>query len=110
MFFDLKIELKKIILNTSNISYTYTHKYSHSKYSLDLIIDEIFVFLKMGVSWVMFRSSINSKTLFWHVSRFVKNNIFLRLFNIIKNKYIKKYMTNDSTLFIDSTIINNKYG
>lgn len=110
MNFDLKFELKKIILASTNIKATYTQKYANSKYTLDLIIDELLYFLKSGVSWRMLRSPINSKTLFWHYSRFVQNNVFLRLFNKIKNTYINKYTTDECSLFIDSTIIYNKYG
>jgi hypothetical protein len=58
----------------------------------------------------MLRSPINSKTLFWYYSRFVQNNVFVRLFNKIKNTYINKYITDKCSLFIDSTIIYNKYG
>lgn len=110
MDFDIGIELKKIIMASKNISETYSKKYCNSKYSLDLIINELLYFLKSGVSWRMLRSPINSKTLYWHFSRFVENNVFLRLFNKIKNYYLKKYIDNNCSLFIDSTIVYNKYG
>lgn len=110
MNFDIKFEMKKIILNTDSLKNTYIGKYSNTKYTLDLIINEIFYFLKSGVSWRMLRSEINYKTLFWHYSRFVKANIFCRLFSVIRNKYINKYIKNDVSLLIDSTIIYNKNG
>lgn len=110
MFFDIIFELKKIILNTKNISSTYSQKYTNTKYSLDLIIHEILYFLKSGVSWAMLRSPINSKTLFWHYSRFVKNNIFFKLFSKIRNKYVHNNIPNKCSLLIDSSTIYNKFG
>jgi transposase len=110
MNFDIKVELKKIILSSKHINKTFNEKHTNSKHSLDIIIDELLYFLKSGVSWRMLRSPINPKTLFWHYSRFVKNNVFGKLFNKIKNKYIKKYIVNDCSLFIDSTTIYNKTG
>ena len=111
MSFDIKNEIKNIILN-SKLKKTYSVDHPNSKYSLDFIIAELFYFFKSGISWNMFRSKINYKTLFWHYSRFVKNKIFLRLFNKIKKKYINKYIVHQtlSTLYIDSTIIYNKFG
>ena len=110
MNFDIKFELKKIILATKNIKGTYAKQHTNSKYSLDLIINELMYFLKSGVSWRMLRSPINSKTLFWHYTRFIENNVFLRLFNKIKNGYLKNYIDDACSLFIDSTIIYNKNG
>jgi transposase len=110
MNFNIQFECKKIILNNKNLKSTYNKIHTNSKHSLDLIIDELFYFFKSGVSWKLLRSPINSKTLFWHFSKFVKNNIFLKLFNKIKNTYINKHKNQDYTLLIDSTTIYNKYG
>src|SRR3970040_1474459 len=110
MNFDIKTELKKIILNTAVLKDTYLIAHTNSKYSIDLIIHELLYFLQSGVSWRMLRSPINAKTLFWHFSKFVKYNIFLKLFNKIKNLYLNKYIKSDVSLFIDSTIIYNKNG
>lgn len=110
MNFDIKFEFKKIILNNKHLKNSYNQLHTNSKYSLDLITDELFYFFKSGVSWNLLRSPINSKTLFWHFSRFVKNNIFLKLYNKIKNIYLKKYIKNENKLLIDSTIIYNKFG
>jgi transposase len=129
MNFNLINELKKIILRTKHLKGTFSKKHPNSKYSLDLIINEIMYFLKSGVSWLInykviltlkfhfmkfvrrtLRSSINYKTLFWHYSNFVKYNVFYKLYYKIRNTYIKKYIINDTTLLIDSTIIYNKYG
>ena len=110
MNFDIKLEIKNIILNCNKLKYSYTKQHCNSKYSLDTIIDELFYFLKSGISWRLLRSTINYKTLFWHFSRFVKNNIFLKLFKKIRNIYLNKYIDNSCTLLIDSTIIYNKYG
>ena len=110
MDFNIKIEIKKIILNCNNLKNSYNKKHTNSKYSLDLIIDELLYFLKSGVSWRYLRSPINYKTLFWHYSKFVKNNIFLKLFKKIRNIYLRKYIHKNCSLLIDSTIIYNKFG
>lgn len=107
---DIKIELKNIILSTNKLKDTYIKKHSNSKYSLEFIINEILYFLKSGVSWRMLRSPINYKTLYWHYTLFVKNNIFEKLFNKIKRKYLNKYIPEQQILYIDSTIIYNKNG
>lgn len=108
--FDIKNEIKNIILSSNKLKNTYIKKHSNTKYSLDLIIEEILYFLKSGVSWRMLRSTINYKTLHWHFTQFVKNNIFLRVFQKIKNIYLKNYSQLQQTLYIDSTIIYNKNG
>ena len=71
MNFDLKAEFKFVVLNDFRISSTYTTKFPNTKYSLDLIINELLYFLKSGVSWNQLRSPINYKTLFWHFNRFL---------------------------------------
>jgi transposase len=110
MVLDIKIELKNIILHTDKLKDTYIKKYSNSKYSLDLIIEEILYFLKSGVSWRMLRSTINYKTLYWHYTKFVKYNIFIKLFKKIKSEYLNKKLNETHTLYIDSTIVYNKNG
>lgn len=110
MNFDIKFELKKIILASKHIKNTYSVKHTNSKYPLDLIIDELMYFFKSGVSWKLLRSTINYKTLFWHYRRFVENNVFVKLFNKIKYGYLKHYIQDQCSLLIDSTIIYNKYG
>ena len=107
--FNLKQKFKEIVLN-SNIKNTYNKKHTNSKYSLDLIIDELFYFLKSGVSWRFLRSPINYKTLFWHFSLFTQANIFLKLYNFIKKMYLRKHITKNNLYFIDSTSIYNKDG
>lgn len=110
MNFDIKTEFKNIVLKTNILKNTYLNKHTNSKYTLETIIDELLYFLKLGVSWRNLRSPINYKTLHWHFSKFVKYNIFCKLFNKIKNIYLKKLQKQDVSLFIDSTSINNKYG
>ena len=110
MNFSIHSEIKKIILNTDKLKNTYTKNYSNSKHSLDLIIKELIFFMKSGNSWNTFRSPIKSKTLYWHFQKFVAFNIFLRLFNKIRNVYLKNYIQTDVTLLIDSTSIPNKNG
>ena len=108
MNFDIKIEFKNIVLNSPAISSTFLKTHPNSKYSLDLIIDEIFYVLKSGVSWRTLRSPINSNTLFWHFSNFSKANIFSKLFAKIKSIYLKTFFP--SVFLIDSTPITNKFG
>lgn len=106
---NIKIELKNIILNSKQFINTFSKKHPNSKYSLDLIIDELLYFLKSGVSWRNLRSQINYKTLHYYYCKFVDDNIFFKLFNKIRNIYLKKYIIDDD-LYIDSTIVFNKYG
>lgn len=110
MTVDIKSLLKNTILASGKLRNTYIKKHSNTKYTLDVIIEEILYFLKSGVSWRMLRSPINYKTLHWHFSQFVKNNIFLKVFKKIKKIYLKQYLQEEQTLYIDSTIIYNKNG
>ncbi len=110
MNIDIRIELRNIILSTKNLKETYNHTHTHSKYSLELIIDEILYFLKSGVSWRMLRSKINYKTLYWHYNRWGAFNVFQKLFNRIKSYFKSKFMKINKTFYIDSSIIYNKGG
>lgn len=110
MNINLAIEIKKIVMNTKSLKDTFSKKHPNTKYSLDLIIKELLYFLKSGVSWRYLRSQINYKTLHMYYLKFVKHNVFLKLFNKIRNIYINKYIINDASLLIDSTIVYNKYG
>jgi transposase len=110
MEIDIKNELKNIILNTHILKNTYLKKHSNTKYSLELIINEILYMLKSGVSWRLLRSPINYKTLHWHYSQFVKYNIFGKVFNKIKTQYLNSSSKKTDMLYIDSTIIYNKNG
>lgn len=110
MNFSIQNEIKKIVLSTKKLKTTYTKQYSNSKYSLDLIIQEILYFLKSGNSWNNLRSPIKSKTLYWHFQKFVSFNIFQRLFSKIRHKYLDKYLHPTATLLIDSTFVFNKNG
>jgi hypothetical protein len=47
MNFDIKFELKKIILASTYIKDTYIQKYTNSKYTLELIIDVLMYFFKI---------------------------------------------------------------
>lgn len=111
MHIDIKTELKNIILKTEGLNSTYLFSHTNSKYSIDLIIDELLYFLKSGVSWRMLRSPIHYKTLYWHFSKFVEYNIFLKLFKKLRQIYLDQFIVSDNvSLLIDSTIIYNKYG
>ena len=110
MNLDIKSEFKKIVLNIDIFKNCFNKVHSNSKYSLDLIIDELLYFLKSGVSWTTLRSPIKPKTLYWHYSRFVSHNVFAKLFFRIRKLYIDKIMGQNTSLLIDSTPIFNKYG
>jgi putative transposase len=112
MKLDIKFEMKNIILKSKSFKDTFNKKHPNTKYSLNLIIDELFYVLVSGVSWRMVRSPINYKTLYYYYSKFVHHNIFYKLFIRIRNKYIKRYINkNDMCIaYIDSTVINNKGG
>ena len=111
MTIDIRSEIKHIVLRTKKLQQTYSKKHNNSKYSLDMVIDEILYFFKSGVSWRLLRSPINYKTLYWHYKGFIKNDIFKKVYSRIRTKYLKIIKkTNKVTVLIDSTIIYNKYG
>jgi transposase len=99
---------KHIILKNDNLRKSYSNDYPNKKYKLDDIIEEIIYVLKTGISWRNLRSKINWNTLYQHYCRFVKYNIFHKLFNTLRRKYFKK---NKSKIqIVDSSFILNKHG
>ena len=112
MNIDIIKEIKEIISN-SEIRSTYFKKHSNTKYTLEEIINELIYVLKTGVSWRNLRGKINYKTLYWHFTKFIKNNIFLKLFEKMRNIFnsFNKIKINEFTyLLVDSTVIWNKFG
>lgn len=110
MMFNIKKELKKVIMN-SKLKTTYNKKHPNTHYTLDEILNDIIYVLKTGISWRNLRSKINYRTVFWHYKRFADNNIFNKLFNVLKTKYFKSAkFTSITDLLLDSTIIYNKCG
>ncbi len=99
--------IKTVILKDSRIGHLYLSKQSHSKYDIDTIINDIIYVLKTGVSWRALRSPIHWQSVYYHFKRFVKMNIFTKLFKMIRNKFISK---NNKVLIIDSSFIGNKNG
>lgn len=75
---------------------------------LDDIINDIIYVLKTGVSWRSIRTHIDYRTLYFHFKRFVKHDIFSRLFKKIRNKYINNNISD--TYIIDSSFIMNICG
>lgn len=110
MNINLLREIENIILSTNKLKDTYIKNHPNSKYSLTDIISELLYFLKSGVSWNLLRSHINPKTLYWHYSNFVQYNVFYRLFKRIRNVYLHNTLSNNVSLYIDSTSIYNKSG
>jgi len=100
--------LKNIILTNKKTKYFYNVTYTHSKYSLDVILKEILYVLKTGLSWRDVRSDVHWNSLYWHFSRLVKHNIFYKLFLCLRKGYIDKH--NTTTQIVDSTFIMNKFG
>ena len=56
--------LKNIIFKTEKLKNSYKN-HPNTKYSLDLIIDELIYVLKTGIAWRNLRSPINYNTLYW---------------------------------------------
>ena len=77
MQIDLVSELKCVILNTTSLKNTFTKNHPNTKYSLDLIINELLYFLKSGVSWRHLRSPINYKTSLLALSLDLLKQMFL---------------------------------
>ena len=78
--YKLNFSLKEIIINIVNRSLhlrkSYFNDHPNKKYTLSLIIDELFYVLKTGVSWRDNRGPINWRTLYGHFQKFVRYNIF----------------------------------
>lgn len=100
--------IKHFILTHSKLKHFYLKSYSNSKYSLDVIINDILFVLKSGVSWRDSRSSIHWLSLFWHFRRFIQFNLFSSLFYNLRYFYSTQHHI-DSQI-IDSTFILNKFG
>ena len=102
-------EIKKIIFKTKELKRLYSIKHPNTKYKLDDILNDIIYVLKTGISWRSIRTHINFRTLYFHFKRFIKYDVFGRLFKKIRNTYIKKNNTN-TTYIIDSSFIMNICG
>lgn len=109
---DITSEMKDVILRTQDLKNTFIKTHPNTKYKLETIINEILYFLKAGMSWRLLRSPINYKTLHYHYCNFVKYNIFDKLLNQIKTKYLEQYITNENqiTCYMDTTNVTNKFG
>ena len=81
---------------------------TNSKYSVDEIIRTIIYVLKTGISFRNIVSKIKWRTVYFHFNRFIKANIFERLFKRIRKKYTKNKKL--KIIMIDSSFIANKYG
>ena len=80
---------------------------TNSKYSVDEIIRTIIYVLKTGISFRNIASKIKWRTVYFHFNRFIKANIFERLFKRIRKKYTKNKKL--KIIMIDSSFIANKY-
>ena len=98
----------KIIILKSKLNKFYIKQYPNSKYSLDYIISSIFYILKTGISFRNSLFDIKWQTIYWHYKRFIKYNIFKKLFVRLR----KKYTLNNKlhVLLVDTSFIPNKYG
>lgn len=103
-------EIKKIILKTKKLKRLYSVKHPNTKYKLDDIINDIIYVLKTGISWRSIRTPINFRTLYFHFKRFVKHDIFGRLFKKIRNNHINNNNNISDTYIIDSSFIMNICG
>jgi transposase len=102
---------KLIIQRSVKLKHFYFKKHPNTKHCLTTILKDIFYILKTGIAWRDIRSRIKWQTLYFHYNRFVKFNIFKKLFIYLKNKHIKHIkQTNGHIQIIDSSFIMNKYG
>jgi len=99
-----------LIQTDPKLKFYYTTKFPHSKYNLSNIIDDILYILKTGIAWRSIRSTINYNTIYWHFQRFIKYNIFKKLYTKILNNYCYNRRDNLYIQIIDSTFILNKCG
>lgn len=99
--------IKNIVLKNKYLSKTFLDNHHNSKYSLDVIIDQILFVLKTGMAWRNVKS-VNWHTLYWHFSRFVKYDVFKKSYLFLLKKYSS--FSNFNIQIIDSTFIQNKYG
>ena len=95
------------ILKDTKLSKYYSSKFPNSKYSLKSIIVDILYVLKTGISWRDLRSTNKWQSVYYHFNRFIKFDIFKKIFFKFRNK-VKHY--NPNILIIDSTFICNKFG
>ena len=100
--------IKNIIFNSDDIKRYYLKIHPNTKYSLDSILNEIFYVLKTGISWRDLRSSIKWQSIYFHFQRFVKFNIFKKLYLQLREPYFANNKTDIQ--IIDSTFIANKCG
>jgi len=100
--------IKNFILSNKKIKYRYMNKYPNSKYPLDVIISDILYVLKTGISWRDCRSSVNWHSLYWHFRKLSENHIFERIYNVLRNGYVKD--NTPDIQIVDSTFIINKFG
>ena len=99
---------KNLIITDKKINKFYNKTYTNTKYNLDDIINGIFYILKTGISWRDSLYFINYNTLFYHYTRFVKFDIFKKMYLKLRNEYF--YSNNSNIHLIDSTFILNKFG
>ena len=103
-----KFFLLKLILQNTKFRKIYNTKYSHSKYSLETVIDGILYVLRNGIAWREFRGNITWSSLYWHFKRFVRFKMFQKIFHKLRKYYFRTSKTNIQ--IIDSTFIPNKLG
>ena len=110
--FDVKSNLIKIIMSIHLFAKSFSTKHPNSKFTLSQILDDIIYVLQTGIPWRKVRSKISHQTLWFHFNRFVKNNVFLKLYNLFRRQYITSsiMVEEQATLLIDSSIIYNKFG
>ena len=101
-------ELISIIQNDKRIGCMYTRNHPNKRYELQRILEMIVYVLRTGIPWRDVRSEINYRSIYFHFRRFVKHQIFEKLFIRLRNHYLKR--SKISLISIDTTFIPNKYG
>lgn len=100
--------LKSVIIGDKSIGKFYVKKHPNSKYSFDDILNEIIYVLKTGISYRDLKSPIKWQSVYFHYQRFVKFDIFKKLFLKLRMIFASKNTLN--VQLIDSTFVMNKYG
>ena len=78
------------------------------KYRLEDIICEIYYMLRNVVSYENHIGEINGKTLNRYILWFDRNRIFQKVHEIVLNKHIKKFPSDNKTISLDSCNASNK--
>jgi transposase len=98
------------IKSDSKIGKYYKINYTNTKHKLENIIEEIIYVLQTGLAWRKIRSPINYNTLYWHHKRFIKYDIYGKIYRRLFRYYGNNNINSLNIQIIDSSFILNKFG